>query len=476
MDTLIRSLYASLALALGLGGMSSCSKSADEVAQDLCPNPEPVEVDGHPTGFANCDGRTVREQPQQCVLPAPDDETCMASVDDPDFPSECVVDADCTDGPNGYCGLTFSGMGIDHCACNYACSSDADCDAGSICDCGALSGDASKSRCVPAGCDSRDSCDGYGCAVFDAMPYCGDTTISCQTPDDTCHVDADCGAGAFCIQEDGVFTCVPGECAIGRPFLVGGRQRLAPVVGDSETTPASHGQTGALAGERRARLAASWTQSARLEHASIAAFARFTAQLLAQGAPLELVAKSREAMADEARHTELCLDLAASYGGDRPVLGRLDVRGSIGGESIEDILTAVVAEGCVGETVAAAQAAALAREVDNPNVRGVYQTIAADELRHAALAWKYLTWAIGQERLRVDVARVLRRAARSLELCGGDSPTADDREWMRLGSLTPAAATAIHNDVVAHVIRPLLAQVTAKQIRLRARRCRSVRP
>ncbi len=58
---------------------------------------------------------------------------------------------------------------------------------------------------------------------------------------------------------------------------------------------------------RAARQARQWTETARLEHASIAAFARFVLQLMALGAPAELVAADVLATiaTDEARHAEL---------------------------------------------------------------------------------------------------------------------------------------------------------------------------
>ncbi|MGB1017304.1 MAG: hypothetical protein ACPG4T_24415, partial [Nannocystaceae bacterium] len=179
-------LHYSIALALGLLVVPSCAKTPEQVTEDLCPDPQPIEVDGQPSGFATCNGARVREEAVQCNLPAQTDEACQVDPEFEDPPSTCMVDADCTDKANGYCSLN-SGVGGSSCGCNYACASDADCETGEICDCGALSGDASKSRCVPAECDSQASCDGYGCVAFDEMPYCGITKLACQTPEDECQ-------------------------------------------------------------------------------------------------------------------------------------------------------------------------------------------------------------------------------------------------------------------------------------------------
>lgn len=457
MDRMMRTLYATLALSLGL--VPGCGKNPQQVQEDLCPNPVAIEVDGQPTGFATCDGQTVREEPQQCALPPPDDEVCMASQDNPDLPSECMVDADCTDKPNGYCGLTFSGFGSDSCACNYACTSDADCEDGYICDCGALSGDASKSRCVPAECDSRDSCDGFGCVVFDAMPYCGDTKISCQTAEDTCVSDADCGPSEFCIKQDGVFTCVSGECAIGRPFVVDGTWRMAGVRATGAVALPTAVAVAHLTRQQRDKLGEQWSRAASLEHASIAAFARFALQLLAQGAPAELVVQARRAIADEARHAQLCLALAQAYCGQALGFDRLDTRRSLPRFDFAAVVEAVVVEGCIGETVAAALAAALAAEATDPVVRETLQTIAADELRHAGLAWRYLAWVGRQPAGRQAYAQALAHLEQACRTEAGPLPTREDTRWAALGYSSPAHAAAVRASALRELVAPLVADL-----------------
>ncbi len=62
----------------------------------------------------------------------------------------------------------------------------------------------------------------------------------------------------------------------------------------------------------RAALGAAWLRNALMEHASVAALARFTLELLAVGAPADLIRDSNAAASDETRHAELCFALAAS--------------------------------------------------------------------------------------------------------------------------------------------------------------------
>ncbi|MGB1017172.1 MAG: ferritin-like domain-containing protein, partial [Nannocystaceae bacterium] len=437
-------LHYSLALALGLLVVPSCGKTPEQITEEVCPDPQPVEVDGQPSGFVTCNGVTVREEPVQCNLPAQDDEVCQINPNIEGTPSTCMIDADCTDKANGYCSLTVD-FGENSCGCNYACASDADCDTGEICDCGALRGDASKSRCVPAECDSTASCDGYGCVAYDASPYCGEIKIACQTPEDECQNDDDCDDIGFCIKSEGAFRCIPGECAIGRPFLVAGEARVAPV---SRTAAGwhQHGESPEvdhLTPEQCQVLAAQWTRAAQLEHASIAAFARFTGQLMALGAPCSLIEASRQAMADELRHAQVCWHLAQVYGGQPVAPGRLELAGAVRPANAREVLQAVVDEGCIGETVAAAEAARLAAEVSDPFLKSVLETIARDETRHAALAWRFVAWAMQTP----ELATAARQALENMQVHKtAPSPmaiSAEDRAWMRHGYLTEHAARQV---------------------------------
>jgi hypothetical protein len=120
-----------------------------------------------------------------------------------------------------------------------------------------------------------------------------------------------------------------------------------------------------------------------------------------------LVRATPEAAIDEVKHAELCLTLAAGYLGrpvdpsQFPLEPQLDLR-----LDLVDIIDETVVEGCIGETLAAAQAAeSLARATD-PAVVAALQTTIEDEIRHAELAWRTVVWAIdiGGERVRSAVA------------------------------------------------------------------------
>lgn len=188
----------------------------------------------------------------------------------------------------------------------------------------------------------------------------------------------------------------PIGCVVGRPFVVGGEQRTAALTEDERWSrvrlrPRLRG----LSEDERATRRDYWLHVAALEHASIASFARFTARLLELAAPPELIAEALAASRDEFVHTRMALALASAYAG-RPLRpGTLDVTRVYEG-ALERFVDDLVVEGCIGETVAVGRAMAESDRIADPVVKDTLTTIAADETRHAALAWKTLRWLLGR--------------------------------------------------------------------------------
>jgi hypothetical protein len=146
-----------------------------------------------------------------------------------------------------------------------------------------------------------------------------------------------------------------------------------------------------------------------MEHASIASFARFTLQLLALGAPPELVRDAQEAMGDETEHARLAFGLASAFAGRPLGPGPLAIDRALDGFD----LATLIREGCVSETVAAIEAREALEQVTDPAVRPVLETIAEDELRHSTLAWRTLGWVVSsgradRELVRAEVLTALR--------------------------------------------------------------------
>lgn len=187
-----------------------------------------------------------------------------------------------------------------------------------------------------------------------------------------------------------------GDCAKfgATPHKVKGSGQPCPISGNGWLAPLPTG----LPAEERATLALSWRLEACDHHGSIASCARFVLQLLGVGAPVKLVAAAQRAGDDEIAHTELCLAMASAYAGRSITLGAH--QGDVVLESTNDptaIAVQTVRNGCVGETIRAALATAAAQQATDPAVRRVFVRIAADETRHAGLAWRYLKWTLHQE-------------------------------------------------------------------------------
>ena len=217
---------------------------------------------------------------------------------------------------------------------------------------------------------------------------------------------------------------------------------------------------GCSASEREA-LARSWRTAALGEHASVAAFARFVLDLLALGAPPELLIAAQHALAEEVTHARLCFALAARYGDEPHGPGPLAPGGEPTSRDAVDIACSAVIEGCVGETVSATEVAIARDATSDPVVRGVFARIAEDEQRHAALAWRFVRWALAQwPELRDPVARAFATALASPIVPDDGAP--DLREHGRLGGRERAAiARAVRDEVIAPSASSLLAARTA---------------
>ena len=245
-------------------------------------------------------------------------------------------------------------------------------------------------------------------------------------------------------------------CGVGRPFRREGAVVLAREdrrVGWSDPVPLP--STEGMSPEHRARLALSWSRDARMEHASIAAFARFSMDLLAAGAPSDLVEQAHAAALDEIRHARLCFALASAFQREAIGPGPLALGDSVGlSGDLVALARSTAEEGCIGETLAALLAAEeLARETD-PAVARVLQTIAEDESRHAELAFRTVAWAIreGGEPVRNAVREVLEAALQGRLTAAVTASRLDEktvRDAIARGLedvIAPAAATLLSRE------------------------------
>jgi hypothetical protein len=244
----------------------------------------------------------------------------------------------------------------------------------------------------------------------------------------------------------------------GRPFLIDGDARQAPLRAsdtwrDAHLAPRTENLGTALC----LRLSEAWAETALLEHASIAAFARFALQLLALGAPADLVEAANAAIAEETAHARLAFAVASAFAGRALSPGPLSIDGALEATSLEDVVVATIREGCIGETVSAVQATEALSYVTDPALRQVLARIADDETRHAQLAWRFVQWAleIGDAELRSAVRAEFARAKRSIAAGASTSSLdASELELVRGGALPKRLAERVHAECVLRVIAP----------------------
>lgn len=243
---------------------------------------------------------------------------------------------------------------------------------------------------------------------------------------------------------------------VARPFLVGGERRVAKVV-DTHAWDAPQRRprpnVAGLSRDQRDILAAAWLADALDEHAAVAAFARFTLQLLSLGAPPELLRAAHRASLDEVTHAELCFGLASAYAGRDLGAGPLDTSGALQEATRLSAVLDTIREGCVGETINAMVLVSAANRCEDPAVTNVLQRIAADEMRHAGLAWRFVRWALlDHDELRDAVRRGFDDAM--TQLPAPESGRSGNNWMARHGRLSPHERAEITAHCTLSVIQP----------------------
>lgn len=215
------------------------------------------------------------------------------------------------------------------------------------------------------------------------------------------------------------------SCSIGEPTPEG----MIPVEcmyhticeGRRHACIASRGALGAGAGAFLAR-------AAHDEAASVHAFTALARELAGHGAPAGLLARIEAARGDEERHAAVVGGLALARGAEARSPSVVEM-------AARDLLAIAVenaVEGCVGETWAALVAAHQARYAAEAEVREVYAEIAADEARHAELAWSIDAWLMEQLSASERAAVAAARAAAVGRLCAAAGVAAEHDAGARL--------------------------------------------
>lgn len=180
----------------------------------------------------------------------------------------------------------------------------------------------------------------------------------------------------------------------GRQIRIGGRVVLPELEDDSawsdrNAAPSHH--LPVLEADVRAALARRWRENGKTEHASVAAFAKLTLDLMELGAPPALLEAASRDGADEIRHARMCFALARALDGeDEGPTAFPAVKTSspvAGANALLRLAVDSLFDGVVHEGLSARVLARLARRCEVPSIAAMLREIAADEGRHAAHAW-----------------------------------------------------------------------------------------
>ncbi len=208
-----------------------------------------------------------------------------------------------------------------------------------------------------------------------------------------------------------------------------------------------------------------YQQLATGEYDAVDGFSRLTASLCWHGAPFDLIAASAQIPADEIRHAETAVRMAALCAGVDPSEVALDAERRLAGRprevrmslaQLDDVMLRSVA---IGETLAAAILATSIDGATDEVAKKVLESLIADEIRHARLGWYYLAWRAPQwkpaERRAVAASAVRDVSRMEVRFASGrDAPRGSRKAARALGVLDTARQRAAIHEVMEDQIVP----------------------
>lgn len=266
-------------------------------------------------------------------------------------------------------------------------------------------------------------------------------------------------AGLFGFVGTGVFFLF----ARGRQLRRNGRLELPLVregVGWAATT-----EPIVLPAEVRTGVALAWRENGRTEHASVAAFARLSLELIAVGAPPELLVDAAHDAVDEIRHTEATFALARAIDGQAlspapfPSASTAGVLAGHHDARLAELAVTSLVDGVLHEGVSGRVIGALAGRCEVPPITRVLQQLSADEERHAAHAWDVVVFCLREGGEPVRRALIAAAAAIEPEIRSPHPEAASGGAWERYGIAGRALEQETYRVVLGELherIRPLL--------------------
>jgi hypothetical protein len=212
-------------------------------------------------------------------------------------------------------------------------------------------------------------------------------------------------------------------------------------------------------------VADQWRENGKTEHASVAAFARLTLDLMALGAPPTLIAAANQDALDEIRHTELCFSLACALDGKSvspgpfPEAQRVATLPRSRTLALANLAVDSLVDGALHEGVSARIIARLAQRCSVPAIRAALKEIAADEGRHAAHGWAVVGWCLDEGGSSVGEALLGAIRALPKQMNSQLPKPASEGGWERWGIHGRGLEAVEYAAALAHVTQRVHAMV-----------------
>jgi hypothetical protein len=200
-------------------------------------------------------------------------------------------------------------------------------------------------------------------------------------------------------------------------------------------------QTDAFTAAQLRFATAAWPMRAAEELRSALIFRALARAARDGGVPEPWPSHFRAAMRDEVRHARLCAFVGSRLGAEQPAYdpGRVHVRLSRLADPLHRVLSLLLVEVAMGETISMLLFRAGRRAATEPLTRAALMSILADEVRHQRLGWSALTalWPTLSPALRDEAQR---EASSGLASCE-EGVAVPAMRWLQAGhTFDPALA------------------------------------
>ncbi len=224
--------------------------------------------------------------------------------------------------------------------------------------------------------------------------------------------------------------------------------------------PWDQSTAGELSDEHRARVARVWRARTRAEYLAVSTFEYLSVDMVAAGAPPDILSFCHQAAIDEIRHTEMCLRMTQIYEGET-VTPAPDLSGMANDPELPKLHQAITNSmllNCVVETFACTILAIVLEQTTDPTANAVYKRILSDEIGHARLGWAFLRWGIdtgGDSVIKACSDKVDFVVKSAANVVDAPRPKEEIPDVLRAhGMMHPSEERVIFSDCVREVLAP----------------------